>query len=200
VDDHFWSEILIILRNQQIISHYLKTQVHNVFFWPLAGEKIVFNCFVPFIPPGPPDAPSVTNITVNGKQCSLQWSKPYNGESPIVMYTVYIWVFTTTQGLPNKERVNSWNTTESHYTKDLEWAQNYTVSVSAWNRYGESSPGLERNLTTGQTPQGNLAIYLTNYRNRVWKGWVLIAHSCFKQIAVQTKIFGATEQSESLSN
>ena len=163
MDDHFWSEILIILRNQQIISHYLKTQVHNVFFWPLAGEKIVFNCFVPFIPPGPPDAPSVTNITVNGKQCSLQWSKPYNGESPIVMYTVYIWVFTTTQGLPNKERVNSWNTTESHYTKDLEWAQNYTVSVSAWNRYGESSPGLERNFTTGQVPQGNWAICSTSY-------------------------------------
>lgn len=166
----------------------------TLFFGPPAREKIVPKFFVPFIPTGPPDAPSVTNITVDGKQCSLQWLKPYNGKSPIVMYTVYIWVSTTTRGPRNKERVNSWNTTESHYTKELEWAQNYTVSVSAWNRYGESSPGLERNFTTGQVPQGNWAVCLTNYRNRVWKGWALISHCCFRQITKQTSIFDATEQ------
>lgn len=109
----------------------------------------MFLCFfVSSISTGPPDAPCVTNITVDGRKCSLQWTKPYNGESPIVKYTVYIWV----QG--KKEWVKSWNTTKLNYTLDLEWAQNYTESVTAWNRYGESSLGLERNFTTGQVPQG----------------------------------------------
>lgn len=85
----------------------------------------------------------------------MQWTKPYNGESPIVMYTVYIWVSTATQGSLKKESVNSWNTSKSNTTVELEWAQNYTASVSAWNRYGESSPGLEIDFTTGQVPQGN---------------------------------------------
>ena len=117
-------------------------------------ERNVSMFFLSFISTGPPDAPSVTNITVDGKQCSLQWTKPYNGESPIVKYTVYIWVSSTMQGSRNKERANSWNTPNSSYTLDLEWAQNYTASVTAWNRYGESSLGLERQFRTGQVPQG----------------------------------------------
>jgi len=120
-----------------------------------SSEKKCFMFFVSVIPTGPPDAPSVTNITVDGKRCSLQWTKPYNGESPIVMYTVYIWVSTVTHGSLKKESVNSWNTTKSNTTVELEWAQNYTASVSALNRYGESSPGLEIDFTTGQVPQGN---------------------------------------------
>ena len=126
--------------------------------------------FVSFISTGPPDAPFVTNIAVDGKKCSLQWTKPYNGESSIVKYTVYVWVFTTMQGSRNKERANFWNTTKTRYTLDLKWALNYTASVTAWNRYGESSLGLEILFTTGQVPQGIGAICLTNYRNRVWKG------------------------------
>lgn len=104
---------------------------------------------------GPPDVPFVTNITVDGKQCSLQWTKPYNGESPIAKYTVYIWVSTAAiQGSRSKEKANSWHTTKSSYTLDLEWAQNYTASVTAWNRYGESSLGLKRQFTTEKAPQG----------------------------------------------
>lgn len=122
----------------------------------LDPKNELFLCFfVSFILTGPPDAPSVTNITVDGKQCSLQWTKPYNGESHIVMYTLYIWVFIATNGSRYKERVNSWNTTKSSYTLELEWAKNYTASVSAWNRYGKSSPGSERHFRTGQVPQGN---------------------------------------------
>ena len=106
----------------------------------------------------------MTNITVDGKKCSLQWTKPYNGESPIVKYTVYI-----RQSSNKQERGNSWNTTKLSYTLDLEWAQNYTASVTAWNRYGESSLGLKRQFTTGQVPQGIGAMCLTNYRKRVRK-------------------------------
>lgn len=119
----------------------------------LAGKKCCY-VFFSVIFTGPPDAPFVTNIAVDGKQCSLQWTKPYNGESPIVKYTVYIWVSTAMQGSRNKELANSWHTTNSSYTLDLEWAQNYTASVTAWNRYGESSLGLKRQFTTEKAPQG----------------------------------------------
>ncbi|KAL9965831.1 hypothetical protein ACROYT_G029682 [Oculina patagonica] len=103
---------------------------------------------------GPPDAPSITNITVDLKQCSLQWTIPYDGESPIRIYTVYIWRFTATvNGSHHKETLNSWNITETNYTLELDWAQNYTTAVSAWNKYGESSPVIERHFRTGQVPQ-----------------------------------------------
>ncbi|KAL9965834.1 hypothetical protein ACROYT_G029686 [Oculina patagonica] len=105
---------------------------------------------------GPPDAPSITNIAVDGKQCSLQWTIPYDGESPIRIYTLYIWVFTATvNSSHHKGRLDSWNTTEANYTLELDWDQNYTAAVSAWNKYGKSSPVLERQFRTGQVPQGN---------------------------------------------
>lgn len=107
---------------------------------------------------GPPDAPSITNITVDRKQCSLQWTRPYNGESPIGIYTIYIWV-------TNNGNVNSWNTTETNYTLELDWGQNYTVDVSAWNEYGESSSLSEKHFRTGRVPQGNWSFGLRPGQN-----------------------------------
>lgn len=105
---------------------------------------------------GPPDAPSITNITVDGKHCSLQWTMPYNGESPIEIYTLYIWVLMGTNGSHYKERLN---TTATNYTLELDWAQNYTAAVSAWNKYGESSPAVEKHFRTGRVPQGNQTMW-----------------------------------------
>lgn len=103
---------------------------------------------------GPPDAPLVTKITVSGKQCLLQWREPYDGQSAITRYTVYVWVFVATSGSYSKERLNSWNTTKHNYSLELDWDQKYTVAVSAWNKYGESSPLLERHFRTDQAPKG----------------------------------------------
>ena len=104
---------------------------------------------------GPPDAPSITNTTVYGKRCVLQWTKPYNGESPIQFYIISVWVSLTNNRSHHKERPSTWNTTETTYSLDLNWNQNYTVTVSAWNRYGHSFYGLERHFKTETRPQGN---------------------------------------------
>ena len=67
---------------------------------------------------------------------------------------MYVWVFISASGSQNRERLDSWNTTKTKYTLELDWAQNYTVTVSAWNKYGESSVVLKRHFTTGRVPQG----------------------------------------------
>jgi len=105
---------------------------------------------------GPPDAPSITNITINGKRCSLEWTKPYNGESTIEVYTVLVWVLLATNGSIYKEKLRTWNTTDTKYTLDLEWNHNYTTAVSAWNKYGQSFYGWERNFSIGRPPEGKV--------------------------------------------
>lgn len=104
---------------------------------------------------GPPEAPLITNITVNGNRCILQWKKPYNGESPIQMYSVSLWILVSANSSSNyKERKGSWNTTGTNIILDVEWNHNYTTSVSAWNKHGQSVSSAERQFKTGRFPQG----------------------------------------------
>lgn len=119
--------------------------------------SLVFLSLSIFVMPGPPDTPSISNITVVGKRCSLHWRKPYDGESPIITYTVYVWIPTTANGSQYKEDLNSWNTTKMSYDLELNWGRNYSAAVSAWNKYGESTscPMMERQFSTGKVPQGN---------------------------------------------
>ncbi|XP_022796342.1 neural cell adhesion molecule 1-like isoform X2 [Stylophora pistillata] len=122
-----------------------------------AGYGPFANISVVTLLPGPPDGPSISNISVAGKHCSLHWRTPYDGESPIKIYTVYLWVLTAAaDGSPYKEYFSSWNTTEISSTLDLHWDRNYSVVISAWNKYGESL-GLsvvERQFRIGKEPQG----------------------------------------------
>ncbi|XP_022796343.1 protein sidekick-1-like isoform X3 [Stylophora pistillata] len=121
-----------------------------------AGYGPFANISVVTLLPGPPDAPSISNISVAGKHCSLPWRTPYDGESPIKIYTVYLWVLTAAaDGSLYKEYFNSWNTTEISYALDLHWDRKYSVVISAWNKYGESL-GLslvERQFSIGKEPQ-----------------------------------------------
>ncbi|XP_022796344.1 neural cell adhesion molecule 1-B-like isoform X4 [Stylophora pistillata] len=121
-----------------------------------AGYGPFANISVVTLLPGPPDGPSISNISVAGKHCSLHWRTPYDGESPIKIYTVYLWVLTAAaDGSPYKEYFSSWNTTEISSTLDLHWDRNYSVVISAWNKYGESL-GLsvvERQFRIGKEPQ-----------------------------------------------
>ena len=104
---------------------------------------------------GPPEAPLITNITVNGIRCILQWKKPYNGESPIQMYSVSVWILLSANNGSNyKDRLGSWNTNGTNFTLDVEWNHNYTTSVSAWNKHGQSVSSAERQFKTGRFPQG----------------------------------------------
>lgn len=97
---------------------------------------------------GPPDVPLVTNITVSGKQCSLQWMEPFNGQSAILTYTVYVWEFVARLESYTREGIGSWNTTNLSYTLELDWDKMYWMAVSAWNKYGESFPLLRRKFRT----------------------------------------------------
>ena len=109
----------------------------------------------PFAITGPPEAPLITNITVNGIRCILQWKKPYNGESPIQMYSVSVWkLLSANNGSHYKDRLGSWNTNGTNFTLDVEWNHNYTTSVSAWNKHGQSVSSAERQFKTGRFPQG----------------------------------------------
>lgn len=113
---------------------------------------------------GPPDAPRIKNITVDGKRCSLQWAKPYNGGSPVEVYTVSVWKLLTGNG--SKETPKTWNTTETRYTLvDLEWNQNYTTAVSAWNRYGQGFYGMERHFRTAKRPGGKHGLCSALFKN-----------------------------------
>lgn len=101
---------------------------------------------------GPPDAPSIINITVYGKSCFLQWETPYNGESSIQAYTISVWIL---KGNKNEEKskkwLRQWNTTKTNYKMDLKWGVNYTVAISAWNKYGQSFYGIEEHFSTEST-------------------------------------------------
>lgn len=106
---------------------------------------------------GPPDAPLVTNISVSGKQCSLQWREPYNGQSAILKYTVYVWGFVARLESYTKERLGLWNTTNLSYTLELDWDKMYWMAVSAWNKYGESFPLLRRKFRTEKNPKAQIS-------------------------------------------
>ena len=128
---------LVLLRNNTTIAYSC---------FPFENEITLFVFFQ-----GPPDAPLITNITVDGKRCSLQWARPYNGESPIEIYTVTVWLYRASNGSDFKETPNSWNTTQTYSLVDLpQWNQNYTTAVSAWNKYGQSFYGREIRFTTGK--------------------------------------------------
>ena len=110
--------------------------------------------FFPFLS-GPPDAPSIINITVYGKSCFLQWETPYNGESSIQAYTISVWIL---KGNKNEEKSKKWqrqwNTTKTNHNIDLKWGVNYTIAVSAWNKYGQSLYGIEEHFSTGMFNPG----------------------------------------------
>ncbi|XP_068685321.1 uncharacterized protein [Montipora foliosa] len=99
---------------------------------------------------GPPDAPSITNTTVSGKLCLLHWEIPYNGESSIEVYTVSVWTIVASNGQRSKQWLNSLNTTQTKYQLNLNWDNNYTIAVSAWNKYGQGHYGIEGNCRTGK--------------------------------------------------
>ena len=131
----------------QIAKICIHVQVYNFSSTALFPSSI---CFVL----GPPDAPLVTNISVSGKQCSLQWREPYNGQSAILKYTVYVWGFVARLESYTKERLGLWNTTNLSYTLELDWDKMYWMAVSAWNKYGESFPLLRRKFRTEKNPKG----------------------------------------------
>ncbi|XP_068734303.1 uncharacterized protein [Montipora capricornis] len=102
---------------------------------------------------GTPDAPSISNLHVEGKKCTLQWTKPCDGESPIEAYTVSVWMTLAYNGSYRKTRLGSWNTTNTKYDLVLKWNQTYTVAVSAWNRYGRSACSLKKQFKTDDIPR-----------------------------------------------
>ena len=126
--------------------------------WPLRLQDFYCTFTVKglfFAITGPPEAPLITNITVNGIRCILQWKKSYNGESPIQMYSVSVWILlSANNGSHYKDRLGSWNTNGTNFTLDVEWNHNYTTSVSAWNKHGQSVSSAERQFKTGRFPQG----------------------------------------------
>lgn len=138
----------------QIAKICIHVQVYNFSSTALFPSSI---CFVL----GPPDAPLVTNISVRGKQCSLQWREPYNGQSAILKYTVYVWGFVARLESYTKERLGLWNTTNLSYTLELDWDKMYWMAVSAWNKYGESFPLLRRKFRTEKNPKGKYSFYHT---------------------------------------
>ncbi|KAJ7378257.1 hypothetical protein OS493_024207 [Desmophyllum pertusum] len=111
-------EYIIITRTSLFIEHLKRNKTYIVAIQARneVGYGAAATISATTLLAGPPDAPSITNTTVDGKQCFLQWTKPYNGESPIGIYTIYIWV-------TNNGNVNSWNTTETNYTLELDWAK-----------------------------------------------------------------------------
>ena len=102
---------------------------------------------------GPPDAPTITNITIHGNQFLFRWTEPYDGESPIKLYTVTVWL-SAGSNLHQKERPISWNTTETKLSLDFIWNTTYKVVVSAWNSHGQSFFGTPKIFTTGRPFQG----------------------------------------------
>ena len=103
---------------------------------------------------GPPDAPKIANVKVEGKTCTLQWTKPSDGQSPIETYTVSVWMVITKNGSEYKKRMGSWNTVRTKHDFVLKWNQNYTVAVSAWNSYGQSASSLHKQFKTDTKPEG----------------------------------------------
>lgn len=107
------------------------------------------------LPQGPPDSPSISNLTVHGNNCSLQWTEPYNGKSPITMYTIHVWkIIVYLNGSLLWKKLKTCNTTKTlSLMLILERNQNYTVAVSAWNKYGKGSSSIKERCEIGQDPQ-----------------------------------------------
>ena len=145
---NFLKSCLSFKFHNQIAKICIYVQMYNFSSTALFPSSI---CFVL----GPPDAPLVTNISVSGKQCSLQWREPYNGQSAILKYTVYVWGFVARLESYTKERLGLWNTTNLSYTLELDWDKMYWMAVSAWNKYGESFPLLRRKFRTEKNSKGN---------------------------------------------
>ena len=107
---------------------------------------------------GPPDAPTITNITIQENYFLIRWTEPYNGESPIKLYTVTVWLISAVNNLQQKERPISRNTTKTKLSLKFKWNNTYKVAVSAWNIHGQSFYRTPKNFTTGgpfQGKQGN---------------------------------------------
>ena len=111
---------------------------------------------------GPPDSPSISNLTVHGNNCSLQWTEPYNGKSPITMYTIHVWkIIVYLNGSLFWKKIKTWNTTKTlSLMLNLEWNQNYTVAVSAWNKYGIGSSSIKERCEIGRGPPGSDCLLL----------------------------------------
>ncbi|PFX25855.1 Tyrosine kinase receptor Cad96Ca [Stylophora pistillata] len=107
------------------------------------------------LPQGPPDSPSISNPTIDGNNCSLKWTEPYSGKSPITMYTLYVWKINfSSDGSLSLKIFKTFNTTDTFSLKlNLEWNQSYTVAVSAWNKFGEGSSSSEERCDIGRNPQ-----------------------------------------------
>ena len=101
-------------------------------------------------PPGPPDAPTITNITIQENYFLIRWTEPYNGESPIKLYTVTVWLISTVNNSHQTERPISRNTTETKLSLKFKWNKTYQVAVSAWNIHGQSFYLTPKIFTTGR--------------------------------------------------
>ncbi|CAH3175068.1 unnamed protein product, partial [Porites lobata] len=152
-----------------VSNHYVTSLRHNTTYLVMVqarneigyGKSVSRN--VTTLKAGPPEAPLITNITVNGIRCILQWKKPYNGESPIQMYSVSVWILLSANNGSNyKNRLGSWNTNGTNFTLDVEWNHNYTTSVSAWNKHGQSVSSAERQFKTEpRTTPRNTEVFST---------------------------------------
>lgn len=118
--------------------------------------------FSPLSVIGPPDSPSISNLTVHGNNCSLQWTEPYHGKSPITMYTIHVWkIIVYLNGSLFWKKIKTWNTTKTlSLMLNLEWNHNYTVAVSAWNKYGKGSSSIKERCEIGRDPQGSDCLLL----------------------------------------
>lgn len=141
---------------------------------------------------------------MDGKRCSLQWAKPYNGGSPVEVYTVSVWKLLTGNG--SKETPKTWNTTETRYTLvDLEWNQNYTTAVSAWNRYGQGFYGVERHFRTAKRPGGKHGLCSALFKNstimnRNWHYKRPINKHCHNLVNRDNSPFKLSKRQSLLSN
>ncbi|XP_067052262.1 fibronectin type III domain-containing protein 3B-like [Acropora muricata] len=139
---------LVIQNLQRNKTFIVKIQARNEMGY---GETA--NITASTSPAGPPDAPKISNVKVEGKTCTLQWTKPSDGQSPIETYTVSVWMVITNNGSEYKKRMGSWNTMRMKHDLVLKWNQSYTVAVSAWNSYGQSASSLHKQFKTDTKPE-----------------------------------------------
>ncbi|KAM7442955.1 hypothetical protein ABFA07_008214 [Porites harrisoni] len=154
-----------VTRSRLLVKHLVRNRTYTVEVQARneVGYGATANISAKTLLAGPPEAPLITNITVNGIRCILRWKKPYNGESPIQMYSVSVWkLLSANNGSHYKDRLGSWNTNGTNFTLDVEWNHNYTTSVSAWNKHGQSVSSAERQFKTElQTTPRNTEVFST---------------------------------------
>ncbi|XP_074633212.1 uncharacterized protein LOC141891999 isoform X2 [Acropora palmata] len=141
-----WDGSLLVQKQDAITGRSLviknlsrnKTYVIGIQARNEAGYGQMANITSRTILEGPPDAPTITNITIQENYFLIRWTEPYNGESPIKLYTVTVWLISAVNNSHQTERPISRNTTETKLSLKFKWNKTYQVAVSAWNIHGQS--------------------------------------------------------------